>query len=248
MPATEIMLLPGEEMNEHQYQRHDLGTKARTKDGRTYRYAEMGATVGVAGNLYQGALPIANHLATVVDVVRAVGAVQVSSTLGGTAATVDYYAEGYAHVNKVNGLGSLYPIQRAYKADDGHAKVSSGAILTANITTPVKVALVATSELTYTPNRFRAVIIDPSPATAALAGIAPHAVTAAYFFWAQTGGRACVYTIGTVVIGDLVVNAASTSGGVMPSAAIETDGPIVGICASVNVTGEYSAIDLLLDS
>ena len=250
MPAATIQLSAREVYQEHQYQRHNLGTKGVTSDGRTFRYARNGAVLGIAGNVQQGALPVANHNETVVGAarVRAVGDLTVSSTLGGTAAAVDLYAEGYVHVNKTDGVGTVYTIHRAYKAGDGHAAVSSGAVITANIDAPIKVALVAASELAFSKNPYDATIIMPSPATAVTVGVMPHAVTAAYYYWLQTGGVAGVLADASCLIGDVVVGSASNNGAVMPSAAYETDGPAVGILVKVPATGEYGAVSLTLDN
>ena len=133
MPAPAILLKPGEEKKEYEFQSHNLGTKAISIDGRVFRYSKMGATVGVAGNVYQAAVPVANHLAAVCDVARDVGATQISATLGATAASIDDYAEGTAHVNKAGGLGHTYIIHRAWRPGDGHAAVASAGILTANL-------------------------------------------------------------------------------------------------------------------
>jgi len=38
-----------------------LGSRASTPDGRVYRYAQVGASNLVAGNVIQGTAPVANH-------------------------------------------------------------------------------------------------------------------------------------------------------------------------------------------
>jgi len=228
--------------------RFPAGSKLVLPDERAYRFTENDGTAEVAGTLYQSALPIANATETVVNVATAAGATSLSSTLGGTAAAVDLYAEGTVHTNKTTGLGYAFRIKRAVASGDGHAAVSSGAVITVNLASPetLQVALTTSSELTYTQNRFRKVIIHASPPTAALAGVSPGVAAASRWYWSQTEGDAPVLASGTLIIGDFAVPSAST-GGVMPSAAFETDGPYVGVVRHVNITAEIALIDLKLD-
>ena len=249
MPAATIQLKPGEEHNEHTYQRHDLGTKGTSSDGRVFRYSKMGSTVGVAGNVYQGVVPIANHLNRAADVARAVGSQAVSFTDGGTGGGVDDFTEGYVYVNDDAGEGHVYFVNRNYVASDANAVFGSGAVATFNIQNSVKVALTTSSELTAVMNRYHEVIIHPSPNTAALVGVATHAQTASTFGWLQTGGPCAVLTDGTVVIAQHVRASDGTDGSVE---ALDRDGTHeneqeLGVCMAVNATAEYSLIDLALD-
>lgn len=249
MPAAVIQLKPGEEHNNHTYQRHDLGTKATSSDGRVFRYSKMGSTVAVAGNLYQAVVPIANHLNIACDVARAVGATAISATDGGTGGGKDDFAEGYVYVNDAAGEGHLYLGRRAYAAEDANAAFTSGNVATLNIQQGVKVALTTSSEVTFVMNRYHEVIIHPSPNTAAMVGVATHAQTASTFGWLQTGGPCAVLTDGTVVIALHVRASDGTDGSVE---ALDRDGTHeneqeVGVCMAVNATTEYCLIDLSLD-
>ena len=226
--------------------RFPAGHKLILPDHREYRFTLNDGTAEVAGDLYQSALPIAAHRASVVDAATAIGAKSVSSTLGATAAAVDLYSEGIAHTNKTTGLGYSHRIKRAMATGDGHAAVAASGIMTANLEAgeTVQVALTTSSELTYSHNRFRGVLIHASPPTASLVGVSPGVAAADRWYWSQVTGDAAVLTSGTLVIGDFCVPSATVDGAVMPSAAFETDGPYVGIVRSVNVTAEISLIDL----
>lgn len=229
--------------------RWPLGHNLVLPDGRVYCFTYNAATADVAGNLYQGALPIANHNNRQFATAEAVGSTVVDLDVGATAGARDLYMEGYVHTNDAAGEGYAYRIRRAFALGDAHAAIAGSDSIDVNLTDgeSILVALTAaTSEGTYTHNRFRNVLIHDSPPTAQLAGVAAIATGAARWGWYQVQGPAAVLTQGIVVIGDFCVPSATVDGAVMPSAAFETDGPYVGIVAAVNADTEYSLINLHL--
>lgn len=231
--------------------RWPLGQILELPDGRQYCFGLNDGTAEVAGNLYQSALPIANHANKAADAARAIGATTVSVTVGATAAAQDLYMEGYVHTNDATGEGYAYRIRRAKAKGDAHAAMAGSDAIAVNLADgeSVKVAWVAsTTEATYAHNRFSKVLIHASPATAQLAGVAAIALAANKWGWYQVVGPAAVLTQGTVVIGDFCVPSATVDGAVMPSAAFETDGPYVGIVATVNADTEYSLVNLHLST
>lgn len=238
----------GDQLDTDSSQQWPLGQELMLPDGRLFKYTLNDAVAEAAGSVYQSALPIANHLNVTCNVARAAGAVQISATLGATAAAVDLYAEGYVNVNDQDGVGHMYKVQRAYAAGDGHAYVSSAGVITVNLAPrdSVQVALTTSSQITLIPHESSTVIIHPSPPTAGLNGVAVVAAAASAYYWAQVRGMCSVLTQGTLVIGDHCVVSATVDGAVMPSAALETDGPIVGRVHSVNANGEHSGIFLTL--
>lgn len=221
-------------------QKYPLG--ARLTDvttGRVFRYAKMGAVAGVVGKLYQGALPIADHL-NIAVLAAAIGVKLIKPTPGATAGAADLYKDGLVHINVSTGLGHAYRIK-------DHLAISASTEFTLNLHDAIKVALAATSKVTLTHNRYKNILIHPSPPTAMLSGVPAVAIAASEFGWVQVRGLACCLIQGTVVIGDLCVPSATVDGAVMPSAAIETDGPQVGVVAKVNADTEYGLIDLQLE-
>lgn len=226
--------------------RFEAGSKLVLPDEREYRFTLNDGTAEVAANLYQSALPITNHRNVVADVARAIGATAISATLGATAAAVDLYAEGYVHVNDAVGEGYNHRIKRANSSAEAHAAVAASGVITVNLVASetVQVALTTASEVTFSHNRFRVVLIHDSPPTASLVGVSPGVAAADRWYWSQVKGEAAVLTQGTLVIGDFCAPSATVDGAVMPSAAFETDGPYVGIVRSVNADTEESLIDL----
>ena len=253
MPSSTIALRGGEEYESHQYQRHALGTKAVSQDGRVFRYAEMGGTAGVPGKLYQTVVPIAHHTNIACDVARAAGAVKISATDGGTGAAVDIFAEGYVIINDAAGEGYTYKIAGGPQqpSGTGHAVAASGAVITVNLAPgyTVQTALTTSSEVTFHRNRYKAVILSTTGTTAPVVGVGVSDVTADYFCWLQTGGPAAVLTDGTVVIAQHVRSSDGTAGSVE---ALDRDGTHeneqeIGVVMHVNATTEYSLVDLSLD-
>lgn len=247
---------PGEEHQEHQYKRHNLGTKMIIGD-RTWVYAQMGSVVGVAGNLYQSEVPKAHWNTVTVDTARAVGATQISATLGATATVKDEFDEGYVGIEDDAGEGFLYPIARARAAGDANAAAASGGIQTVNLAPgySVQVALTTATTLSFFKHKLDEVIIHPSPATAGIVGVAMRAVTANYYCWLAIAGPTMVLAQGTLVITDQVIASASLNGAVTPrnytlsEATPNTmDGtqelPSLGVCLNIGATTEYALIDL----
>lgn len=221
--------------------KHRLGSIIETPDGRQFRFTLNGAVALAAARLVQSTVPAANHLNIAVAAAVAVGAKVITATLGATAAAKDLYKDGYVYVNDAAGEGHLYRIKT-------HEAVASAGVITLTLyeDSPVVVALTTASEITLIRNPFSGVLIHDSPPTAPLAGVTLVAVAAAAYCWLQTRGPAAVLTQGTLVIGDLCVPSATVDGAVMPSAAIETDGPIVGHVMAVNADTEQSLINLVL--
>jgi len=248
---------PGEEHQEHQYQRHDLGTLMYIGD-REWRYAQMGGTAGVAGNLYQSEVPTSTWMTVTANVAQAIGSKTISATLGSTNASLeDEFNEGFVGIEDDAGEGFVYQIARAFKAGDANAAAAASAVQTVNLKPGYSliVALTTASTLGFFKNKYDEVIIHPSPPTTALAGVAMRAVTANYYCWLQTRGMCMVLADGTLVIGDSVVASDNTNGAVETQNFTLSEGtpntldglqsqPTVGVCRDIGTTAEYAMIDL----
>lgn len=218
-------------------QLYPLGTQLWYGD-RKFAYAKAGASALAVGILYQSVVPLAGRINETIGTAAAE-----ATTIGFTPAvavtddvTANEFADGYLHINDVTGEGHMYRIK-------SHPAITGGTSGTLTLYDPIVVATVSgTSEGTIIHNRFRNVIIHASPQTAMLAGVAVCTVTASDYCWLQVKGPCACLVEGTHVIGDFVVPSATTDGAVMPSAAVETDGPPVGHVMAVNATTEYGAI------
>ena len=219
-----------------------LGTKAVTRDGRVYRYAKAGASALTVGTMNQQSATVANHTNQAVAVAAAVGATEVSVTLGATAATKDQYAEGYLLINDAAGEGIVYNVS-------GHAAIGSAGTGVINLAEPIKVALTTASEYTLIANPFKDVVIVPQAATSSgnPAGVANVAVTEAYFGWLQTGGVCAMLASSTpFTLGEEVSqsnNEVAGAGGIQIATA-----PNYGVAMQLGVATEYQTVYLTIDS
>ena len=246
MPSGIIYGKPGEQFQEHQYKRHNFGTKMYINDS-VWVYAQMGPTLGVAGKLYQSEAVTANWNSKTVDTARAVGATQISATLGGTATVVDEFDEGYVVIEGTAGYGHLYHIARAWKAGDSNAKAGTSAVQTVNLISgeSVQVALTTSTTLSFFKNKLDEVIIAPAPPTAAIAGLAMKAVTAGYYCWLQTNGPAAVLCDGTIVAGKGVRASEDDPGGVAAfDVSDDRDEPVLGMVIDIGADTQWCTINL----
>lgn len=221
-------------------QLHDLGEVIRTSDGRTFRYAKAGAVDLVAGKLNQAAAEITNHQ-DLTPSAAAIGATQVTVTLGATAATANYYAGGYLIVTTSAGVGNIYLIK-------SHPAASSSGSLTITLDEPIAVALTTSSRIDLVPNPLSAVVVNPTSATSAPVGVNNIAVTAGYYFWLQTGGVTSVLAKGALVVGTQVFASDTTAGAVEPIAGVTAGTQAnVGLAVAGTADGQNGAVKLLLD-
>lgn len=220
---------------------HPLGQRATTKDGRVFRYAQCGATDTVAGSVYQSAAPIANHLANTPPAVS-VGALSFSYTPGATGGAANLYAEGYLQVDTTPGNGYTYQVS-------GHAAITSSTAFTLNLVDPIQVALTTSSRVGLVHNPYKNVIVMPTTATAAVAGVAPYVITAAQFGWVQTWGPASVLINGTPGVGIGVVISATTAGAVdVAAVAAEVNVRIIGHMMQVGVSTKNNFVNLKISA
>lgn len=244
MPNYGIVFVPDDLVtNEYSTQNGvNLGQLAIAQPSqRGFAFGLAGAVNLAAGKVNQSALPIANHNNVTCDVARAVGDNEISATLGATAAAADLYKDGLVHVNDVTGEGTVYAVGE-------HLANAGSAVLTVKLAggSTVKVALDTSSQVTFSHNPYKNVLIHASPNTAGLVGVLGVPLTAATFGWFQKTGNAPVLTDGTLVIGNTARVSDAVDGAVEP---LDRDGTAedesaVGIVAVVNATTEYSLITL----
>tara|TARA_Y100000310_G_scaffold129649_1_gene128795 strand:+ start:3528 stop:4292 length:765 start_codon:yes stop_codon:yes gene_type:complete len=240
----------GEQFQEHQYKRHDFGTKMVMADS-TWVYAQMGGTVGVAGHVYQSEVPTSTWMTMTVDKAQAIGSKTISATLGATNATVeDEFDEGYVGIEDDAGEGFLYHIARAGRAGEARANAAAAAaaVQTVNLREgeTIQVALAAATTLGFFKHKLDEVIIHPSPPTAAVVGVTMRAVTANYYCWLQVKGPAMVMAEGTLVL-LAPVRASETTDGTVTTVdwdEANVNDPSIGTVIDIGATTEYATINL----
>jgi hypothetical protein len=221
---------------------HSLGAILELEGGREFRYVKNGATAMAAGKLYQPPVPGANFDELAVPAATAAGATEVTITNGATTVTKDQFKGGWLLVEDDTGEGYTYAIE----GNDAEA-AGSGALVV-RIADPAGLAVAWTTSTTVSlfESRYSGVIIQPSPPTAAVAGVAPGVIPANYYGWVQTKGPCAVLVEGTVVAAKMVMPSASVDGAVAPFTAAGEDEEIVGICLEAVADTEYALIELRL--
>ena len=214
-----------------------LGSMITGGDGREFRWCYAGGVTLVAGQLQQSPAQVTNHENLVVVQAQAIGDTQITVTLGGTAATANQYAGGYAQIYTSTGAGIQYQI------GSHAAQATTTGNLVLNLIDPILVAITTSSTVSLVANPYNGIIVNPATASSSPVGVAPWALTTATYGWVQVHGAAvCLNDSGTA-IGLGVAPSASVAGAVKTMAATI---PQVGYALQVGTDTKYCAIFLTL--
>lgn len=216
----------------------DLGTLGQTPDGRLYRYARAGAADLAPGKLCVAATQVADNENIAVAAAAAVGAKQVSVTLGSTAVTADQYEDGFLVVNDAAGEGIAYRI-RANEAGD------AAATITVFLDEEVQVALTTSSEVSLVLNPYADVVISAADQADAPVGIPNVTIGDTEYGWIQTGGVCSALADEAITAGLALTIGSSTVGAV--EAADAAGEPVVGVALQAGVDTEYRSVILSID-
>jgi hypothetical protein len=218
-----------------------LGQKYSDGNGRTWRYAKAGASGLSRGKLMVQATTDANYSNLSWTTAPTAGAKTVTVTVGASVVTADQFQDGWLVVQDGTGEGRAYPIS-------GNLACGSAG----NCTVYLKEAIDTTGVLAETgcdlvPNKYSGVVVSVADQADQALGVPNVAVTAAYYFWLQTGGPCSVLmdeaiAVGlTVTIGSSVVGAVEALDGAGEQA--------VGVMDwTAGVDTEYQLVNLTLDS
>lgn len=228
-----------------------LGQRMETPGGRIYRYAEMGANVGVAANLYESETPSAqNEAMDITTAITTLVTTQVSYTLGTVAHVENEFKEGYVIVEETDDLGEVHRIAGSTTAP---ANGTGTLFLYPGDVFQVTVAVAAGSNVvTLIANPYRNIVISPaSQPTAFTCGVASNLIAANGFGWIQTHGVASCLTDGTVIIGEEVRQSETIAGAVAALAyeeALDADVGPIGRVMEVAPTTDFGTYFLVLES
>ena len=209
---TTVQLKQGMEKVETSSQKHKLGTRGVTSDGRVFYYAEnSGTAIDHGGYLVDGIAAVAAHDMDLAATATSAGATSFTS---GTSLTVtkDQYKDGYVYFNDGPGQGETYKVK-------SNTAVSSATGLSITIDDEDGVATALTTSslfgLMYNPYKDIKIIDGDGTMTTGVLGVTCMPVTADYFCWIQTSGPASVRLGAQVgVVGDaLTVSQASGESG-----------------------------------
>lgn len=242
MQTGYVELVHGEAKRESSVQQHPLGTRGIDPNGNIYRYVSAGEALG-AGVVVMQAAGVANHDMDLVTAAAAAEATSVTVTLGGTAATLDQYKQGYLVVNDGPGEGHIYAIA-------GHPAANSGATLAVRLEDgdDIKVALTSSSLCGLMANPYSSVeVYDADDIDGIPCGVATTAVTSGYYAWVQTWGFAAVLVDVASTLGLPVRVSDGTNGATEP---LDRDGthenePAIGIASLISaVSTDYGVVYL----
>lgn len=201
-----------------------VGQRFMSEDYREFVLVQNGATALVSGVLVQSPASIgANHTGLTLST-AAIGATQVTATLGGTLATANQYAGGFLVVSAGTGKGQTLRIA------SHPAGTSSGTVIF-TLEDPLSVAtLTSDSKGSLTLNPYGStngtnfatsgVIVSPVTATGATIGVTVYPIPAStatvptYGFIQTKGAVACLNDAGTA-IGLDVMPSSGTAGAVV---------------------------------
>jgi len=238
MISGNVQLFAHDINGESSVQEHPLGTLGVTPDGRSYRYGKAGAVALSPGKLCVAAAVVANHQNMAVAAAAAVGATEVTVTLGATAATANQYAGSYLVINDAAGEGKAYLVS-------GHPAADASASLTVKLAEPVQVALTTSSEASLHYHPYAGVLVSVADQGDMAVGIPNIGVTASYFCWLQTRGVCSALADETLAIGTALTTGSSVVGALeVVDAAGE---PQVAVALQAGVDTEYRAVFLQLD-
>jgi len=241
MSLTSIPVIYGIVPHENsEDQKHQLGVKGVTSDGRIYRYAQNAGTKITLGKLAVAPDITALHEDRDVNTF-AVGDTSITVTLGATAITGNEYEEGFVNITDETGQGIMYKI-----ANCPATGASEDVVI--RLAEPIRVAAVAATTVTLYRNKYRDIVVSDGNQIDMPVGVPNVDLPANYYGWIQTGGP-CSILVDTndttatqgITIGDTEAGAVETRDAIAE--------PIVGIQpAGDNAdAGEYGVYELTLD-
>ena len=225
-----------------------LDTVRILQDGRTFAYARNGGTALGVGVLTTSLAADADTIDENGVEIAAAGAKTIKVTFAGTHTfDGDYYKDGWLWVNDATGEGQIAKIK-------GHEASTAANSYTVYIDLwdPIRVATaVTTSQLSVYCNRQDKLVISATTLAGMVAGVAPIAVSANYYFWNQVKGPATVLIdiqgAEAIVIGNPVCRAPDVAGAVAGQlAAGNSVLADLGTVMSTQATAEYGLINLAI--
>lgn len=226
-------------------QQHPLGTLGISTIGDRFRYVQAGGTALVTGHLLQESAEDTNYRSMVVQAAAAIGATEISVTLGGTAVTANQFDEGTLLVESSTGLGQKFNIK------SHTVQTSTTGTCTFTVDRPVAIALTTSSQVSVRKNAFDAVIDFPTTPTGGPVGVALYALAASSYGWVQSGGNTGVlFDTGVNTSADVtrLIPSQDVAGSVSPDAAANVASPVVGFALEqVSTDSTFGMAHLTID-
>lgn len=218
---------------------HNIGEYMITNDGRGYRYCKAGGTALVVGKIQQAKAEDTTNEQEITITNAAIDDTTIVSTDVVTLA-VDLLAGGFLLVSEGTlGVGQVYKLKGNTAA--------TAAVVTFNLDEPVRVATTGTCKVDVKVNPYMSIVVAPTTQTSAIVGAAVHAIAASEFGWVQTHGVCGILAQGTVVVGDGLVPANTTTTGTVVSRADASLEASIGFALHGAATTDYALAFLTID-
>ena len=218
---------------------HYLGEKLEFKDGRSFRYCKAsGATIG-AGHLVAQDQSATSLVETDGVIIAAAGRFSISA--GSTAIqitkasiTKNQFAGAFFMITDDDGEGHQYKV----KSNSATGFTTSGKV-DFDFFDPLVVAVTTDSDIAIVGGLYNEVMSCTQNTDEIPVGVATRAVTADYYFWAQSAGIACVLADasgGAIALGDKLTVSDSVAGAAQLQDAY-TEAAIGSACFAPDDTG-----------
>lgn len=196
--------------------------------GNTYRYAKVGASNLVLGNLLQSPINNTTDFDQLTTAAFSAGDTSITVTTGSTAVSANEFVGGTATISIAGGVlvGSYIIV--------GHAAAGTTSSLVLNLNRPLMVSGTSSQKTDLRRNPFNGVIQNPTTATGIPVGVAMFAASAGTYTWIQTGGVGAVLSDNTTLAVGNDVEASTTAAGAVTLAA--NTGARVGVAMKVKLS------------
>ncbi len=227
---------------------YPLGQRLECPNGRTYRYAEMGATTaGVIAKLFQSEVN-ANWDTLVVNSAISVGDTEAVFTNGATEIPLNEFANGYVCAEETGDLGEVHRVRASTFTN---ALADGTVYLYPDDSFQVAILVASNNVITLVKSPFKDIIITPaSDPTGMVVGIPSVVIPVDNFGWVQAHGVASCLVDGTVVIAQQLRPSETVSGSVALldyDEGGQEDNGSVGWCMEVAPDTEFGHIFISLE-
>ena len=216
----------------------DLGAQFTTGDGRVFRYALVGATALVPGQVYQGpAESTSTYELLGVSTAVATGATLV--TIGSSVTIVaNALAGGLMTVATSTGSGYTYKI-----AANTGVTSATGCVIT--LEDPLVTNLATTTQVNCYPNPYNGIIVCPTTLSSNPVGIAVAAVAASSYGWIQTHGLVGALSDSSAPSPGLAITASTaTAGNIAKATGTQV---VIGYSTQTQTSAKYGFVYLTID-
>jgi hypothetical protein len=217
---------------------HVIGEYVVSNDGRGYRYCKADG-LQVVGKLYQCAAEDTSNMQELAFTNATLGDLTIVTTSTVTLAA-NLLAGGFLLVSEGTlGVGQVYKLK-------GNTAATS-AVVTFNLDEPIRVTTTGSCKADVKMNPYMDVVVAPTTATSGPAGVACYAIPDNSYGWIQTHGVCGILAQGTVVVGDDVVPAETTTTGTVVSRADASLSATVGYALHGGASTDFAMCFLTID-